>query len=170
MGGTWAGGAGHAMLTYHSNNLLQIQVHALSKKALILGTYVYLQDAEAKSFYTPAMTEALWNKVASSHARIQQLQDKLASKGKNKAPAGDRAQGERGKGGGPPDKDKRPKCSHCKTAEFHELLGIGIGKQDCPLEEHRPPSAQKIALKVLDAHKNDSSNKPAQDILVEVLA
>jgi hypothetical protein len=39
--------------------LLQVRQHTLSKKMLILETYFYLQDAEAKSFYHESMMEQL---------------------------------------------------------------------------------------------------------------
>jgi hypothetical protein len=60
----WEKGPAKAMLDFHSERLLQVQQNALTRKALILQTYTYLRDANAKSFYHESMTESLWDRLA----------------------------------------------------------------------------------------------------------
>jgi hypothetical protein len=52
----WERGPAQAMLEFHSEQLLQIRQNSLTRKALILQTYTYLRDANAKGFYHKSMT------------------------------------------------------------------------------------------------------------------
>jgi hypothetical protein len=47
----WDGGPAKAMLSFHSDKLLEIRQFAVSRKQLILQVYTYLQDAHAKDYY-----------------------------------------------------------------------------------------------------------------------
>jgi hypothetical protein len=49
----WERGPAQAMLKFHSKRLLQIRQNALTRKALILQTYMYLQDV---TFYHESIT------------------------------------------------------------------------------------------------------------------
>jgi hypothetical protein len=60
----WGEGPAKSMLTFHSDKLVQVREHALTRQALTLQTYIYLRDAKSKSFYHESMTESLWDHLA----------------------------------------------------------------------------------------------------------
>jgi hypothetical protein len=124
----WSKGPAQAMLSFHSDKLLQVRSHALTRKALILQTYVYLRDASAKGFYHESMTESLWTRLAELSSNLTET----------KPPAGG-------------DGNKRGRCSHCRNPKLHELCHAGPTKSDCPIAEVTDYSkARTIAKKALE--------------------
>jgi hypothetical protein len=87
------------MLDYHSIRLLQVRQHALSRKMLILETYVYLRDASAKSFYHESMTEQLWELMADLTTQQASMMDSHQGVNSETIP-------------GNPGKEGTPRCSH----------------------------------------------------------
>jgi hypothetical protein len=123
------------MLEYHSNKLLQICQHALTRKALVLQTYVYLHDADTKGFYHESMTESLWDRFA---AMSSESHDNNGNGGGGGVGGGGNGRGKvAGKEKEKIDKadDKRPKCSHCRNLKYHELAKVSPFKGACPLLE-----------------------------------
>ena len=129
----WQGGPGKAMLDYHSIRLLQVRRHALSRKLLILETYVYLRDAEAKSFYHESMTENLWERM--SDLTTQQAIMFESNKG--------------GDADHIPTKEGIPRCSHCRSAPLHKLLGLQPTKTSCYYIDLSQAGARKAASEVV---------------------
>jgi hypothetical protein len=132
----WSKGPAKAMLDYHSDRLLQVRQHALTRKALILHTYVYLRDSDSKGFYHESMTESLWDRFATLSAQKNEGRgggnggggggdEKGKGKGKGK---GD----DKGKGGDKAN-NKQFWCSHCHSSKCHILAGVSPSKTDCPL-------------------------------------
>jgi hypothetical protein len=56
----WVGGPVKAMLSFHSDKLMEICQFAVSRKQLILQVYTYLGDEQAKEFYLELMAGATW--------------------------------------------------------------------------------------------------------------
>jgi hypothetical protein len=104
----WGEGPAQSMLTFHSDKLLQVREHALTRQAPILQTYIYLQDAKAKSFYHESMTES--------------LQDRLAD-------LSTKAEEEPNTGSGSAKKSK-PRCSHRRNPKIHDISNVGPTKSD----------------------------------------
>jgi len=168
--GSWEGGACHLMIMYHSNKLLQIRMHSMTKKLLLFRTYTYLRDAESRSFYIPTMTESLYSQLAASNAKLADLSLKLlATTPNNRKDSGGGSSGGRGangdgKGG---NRTKKPKCSHCKTPQLHDLLKVGPGKGSCPLTNHRMSTAQKIEVQAIEAYEKESEDRDMKEVLKE---
>jgi hypothetical protein len=49
-----------AMVSFHSEKLIEILQFAVSRKQLILKIFTYLRDAQAKDSYHESMAGALW--------------------------------------------------------------------------------------------------------------
>jgi hypothetical protein len=125
----WEGGPGKAMLDYHSIRLLQVRRHALSRKMLILETYVYLRDAEAKSFYHESMTENLWEMMAELTTQQAAMIESSLGGDVETSPA----------------KEGTARCSHCRNASLHKLLGIQPTKMVCYFIDLAQAKARKAA-------------------------
>jgi hypothetical protein len=127
----WDQGPARAMLEFHSERLLQIRQNSLTRKALVLQTYVYLRDASAKAYYHESMTESLWDRLAimaKSHEEV------------------DSGKGGGGAGGGKGDDDKRAvRCSHCRSSKLHVLAKVRPTKQLCPLKDVSQKKAKLVA-------------------------
>jgi hypothetical protein len=141
----WERGPAKSMLDFHSDKLLQIRQNALTRKALILQTYTYLRDANAKSFYHESMTESLWDRLAT-------LQVSPVGAG-----AGGGGGGGSGGGGGGGGGGAKPRCSHCRSIKVHDLLRIRPTKQCCPLKDLASKKAREIAKKAIEAWQRDPS-------------
>jgi hypothetical protein len=148
----WERGPAKAMLDFHSEKLLQIRQNALTRKALVLQTYTYLRDANAKSFYHESMTESLWDRLAT-----------LVNPGAGED-SGSRAGGGTGTGGsvgggssGVVAVAKPPRCSHCRSIKLHELKQVRPAKLCCPLKDLSSKKARDIAKKAIEAWGRDSS-------------
>jgi hypothetical protein len=130
----WGEGPAKSMLTFHSDKLLQVREHALTRQALILQTYIYLRDAKAKSFYHESMTESLWDRLAD-----------LSTKAEEEPHAGP--------GGA---KTSKPRCSHCRNPKIHDISNVGPTKSDCPLigitDWQKSRTAAKAVLDKWDAN------------------
>jgi hypothetical protein len=144
--GIWEGGPAKAMLDYHSIRLLQVRRHAISRRGLVLETYVYLRDAEAKAFYHESMAEVLWDKVA-------ELTMMQASVSDNYQGGSD---GELKKTPSP----SSPRCSHCRNATLHKMLNIESSKKACYFVELFQAKARKAASEAIAEHKES----PDKDI------
>ena len=122
----WHKGPAKAMFDHHSTKLEQIRFHALTRKALILQTYVYLRDADAKDFYDVSMSACLWTRFAD-----------MVETNEDNSGVGD------GVGGGGKTK---PRCGHCRSTLCHELARVGLSKTSCSLREVTDsPKARAIA-------------------------
>mmetsp|Transcript_23866 Transcript_23866/g.36254 ORF Transcript_23866/g.36254 Transcript_23866/m.36254 type:complete len:153 (-) Transcript_23866:3717-4175(-) len=144
-------------------------MHSITKKLLVLRTYACLRNAKARSFYTPSMTESLYSQLAASNAKLTDLSLKLQAASPNRKDGGGSRSGNRGvdrssKGG---DRSKKPKCSHCKTPQLHNLLKVGPGKGSCPLMNHHMSVARKIAVLAVERVKKDSEDWDIKEVLKE---
>jgi hypothetical protein len=137
----WDSGPAKAMLDFHSGKLLQIRRHALSRKLLVLKTYIYLRDAAAKSFYHESMTESLW-------ARISELS----------APGDDED--------APNFSSMR--CAHCRSATIHKSLNLEPYKRNCFFKDLTQTLARKAASEALAKHK-DRPNETLREICFVIL-
>jgi hypothetical protein len=128
------------MLEYHSNKLLQVRRHALTRRMLVLRTYVYLCDAESKAYYHESMTEDLWARVALLNDRLLTLPPSEPEGGKEK-----------------PEKQKEgtPKCSHCHSATVHKKLSLDPTKKVCPFLTLPQVDARKAAGIASANHKEN---------------
>jgi hypothetical protein len=144
--GLWDGGPAKSMLDYHSFKLLQVRRHAMSRKMLILRTYVYLRDADAKGFYHASMTETLWDRVA---------QLTLQSNTGSSHGGGNSNNDDTSDGGLPPVKPKEgtPRCSHCRNATVHKLLKLEARKTVCVFLELPQAQARKAASEAVALHQ-----------------
>jgi hypothetical protein len=119
------------MFDHHSTKLREIRQFALTRKALILQTYVYLRDADAKSFYDVSMSASLWTRIG-----------EIAETNEDNSGGGEGGGGAKAK----------PRCSHCRSQPCHELAGVGLTKSTCPLlevadaQKARAIAKQAIAL------------------------
>jgi hypothetical protein len=144
--GTWEGGPGKAMLDYHSIRLLQVRRHALSRKMLILETYVYLRDASAKSFYHESMTEQLWELMADLSTQQASMMDAHPGAASDTIP-------------GAPGKEGTPRCSHCRNTSLHKLLEVQPTKKVCFFIDLSQAKARKAAGEALaDLKENPDKN------------
>jgi hypothetical protein len=137
----WEGGPAKAMLDFHSFRLLQIRRHALSRKMLILRTYAYLRDADAKAFYHESMTASLWDKIAD-----------LALTTQGKLPP------DSGSGATPKASTSNPRCSHCRNATAHKTLKIDPIKRVCPFLALPQADARKAAGISVKNHKDNGGS------------
>jgi hypothetical protein len=142
------------MLDFHLTRLLQVRRHALSRKMLVLKTYIYLRDADAKSFYHESMTESLW-------AKMTQL---TLDSG----------------GGGRDDDDETGgartsspmRCGHCRSVSIHKLLNLEPYKRSCYFKDLTQSAARKAASEAVAIHKDDPSvliNEQCAIILQRIL-
>jgi hypothetical protein len=133
----WEGGPAKAMLEYHSAKLLQIHGHTLSQKMLVLKTYIYLQDAAAKSYYNKkAMTKTLWEHL--SQLFTQQPRDYDSAGGGDATRIGAKS---------------KLRCAHCRSVTIHKALGLDPYKKHCFFKDLTQPLAQKAASKAIARHK-----------------
>jgi hypothetical protein len=146
----WNKGPAQAMLAFHSDRLLQIRSHALTRKALILQTYCYLRDADAKGFYHESMTESLWSRLAELSTRDSYD----------------------GGGGTPPGDGRRGRwCSHCRNPKVHELYHVGPSKPDCPLlSVPNSTKARNISKKALRDWTQSSSDEEFRHVLERTIS
>jgi hypothetical protein len=153
--GMWEGGPGKAMLDYHSIRLLQVRRHALSRKMLILETYVYLRDAAAKSFYHESMTENLWELMADLTVQQAAMIDATHGGDSDITPI--------------IPKEGTPRCSHCRNTSLHKLLEIQSTKKVCVFLDLVQSKARKAAGEALAEFK-ESPDKSLREICRAVLA
>jgi hypothetical protein len=144
----WEKGPAKAMLDFHSERLLQVRQNALTRKALILQTYTYLRDANAKSFYHESMTESLW--------------DRLATLTVNPGGGGGSSVGQGTEtpaivGGGAAAVTAKPRCSHCRSAKLHELMRVRPAKLCCPVKDLSSKKAREVAKGAIEAWGRDPS-------------
>jgi hypothetical protein len=139
----WDGGPAKAMLDFHSFKLLQVRRHALSRKMLILRTYVYLRDADAKAYYHESMTATLWNKIAD-----------LSLAAQSQSPP------DNGGGGAGPARKDNARCSHCRNATAHKTLKIDPVKRLCPFLDLPQADARKAAGISVKNHKENGGSFP----------
>ena len=83
----------------------------MSRKMLVLRTYVYLRDADAKGFYHETMTKNLWNRMA----QLTLQAGMPGPSGGEPAPIIPAV---------PKKVEGAPRCSHCRNSTVHNLLGI----------------------------------------------
>jgi hypothetical protein len=120
------------MLDFHS-----FRRHALSRKLLVLKTYVYLRDAGAKSFYHESMTESLW-------ARMTQLT------------MDQQGPGDGGTGAGTPDGPAVTlRCAHCRSISIHKILKLDPYKRTCFFVDLNQAAARKAASEAVALHKDN---------------
>ena len=104
----WEGGPAHAMLTVHSEKLIEIHQFAVSRKQLILQVYTYLRDSHSKSFYDESMSNALWERIGNLNGTLTGYND-----------------------GGASDNTR---CGLYSNKDFHKLPNIPGQKHLCPLK------------------------------------
>jgi hypothetical protein len=147
----WEGGPAKAMLEYHSSKLLQVRRHALTRRMLVLRTYVYLRDAESKAYYHESMTEDLW-------ARMALLNDKLLSMPISEHEGGEPSPKLKEKPDRQPSKEGNPKCSHCRSSTVHKKLSLDPTKKVCPFLTLPQVDARKAAGIANANHKDNGGD------------
>jgi hypothetical protein len=140
----WDKGPAKAMLDFHSDRLLQIRQNALTRKALVLQTYTYLRDANAKSFYHESMTESLWDRLAT-----------LTVNPGGGEGGGGQGTGTPGAGGGGGGGGAKPRCSHCRSIRLHELMRVRPAKLCCPVKELSSKKAREVAKEAIESWNRD---------------
>jgi hypothetical protein len=113
----------------------------MSRKMLVLQTYVYLRDTDSKGFYHETMTENLWNCVAQLT-----LQSGLPGPSDWSSPLEPTVV--------PKKPDGTPYCSHCRNATVHNLLGIKAMKLVCVFLTLSQTHARKAASEALALHQS----------------
>jgi hypothetical protein len=142
--GQWEGGPAKAMLSFHSEKLMEIrQEFAVSKKQLILQIYTYLRDAQAKDFYHESMAGAIWERIGS-------LQ--MASPSQTGTGAGGES-----------------KCSWFSSKDLHKLFNVVGQRSLCPLKTLTDKSKAKEAAKSIIDQKRADSAKDTQELLAGAL-
>ena len=142
----WDAGPSKAMLEHHADKIWNIREMAITRKQLILQTYVYLRDAQAKGFYHESMSEALWRR----------LED--VSKPLPKGSAG-------GAGGTPAE----TKCGHCGTKELHRLVNKPGQKRYCPVKSLTEANKAKEAAKWVVEQKLADPEKDTQEVIAAAI-
>ena len=140
---SWEGGPAHAMLTVHSDKLVEIRQFAVSRKQLILQVYTYLRDSHAKSFYHESMSNALWERIGNL----------------NGVPGGS-------SNGGASD-DSR--CGLCNSKDFHRLLNIPGAKHVCPLKHLTDKAKLREAARWVVDQKRTSPSADVPALLATAL-
>jgi hypothetical protein len=100
---------------------------------LVLQTYVYLRDAESKSFYHESMTETLWEHVSALTL--------LAAPADGILPAASEPRSSTGR------------CSHCRNSSAHKLLNLLPTKHCCVFGALSQTDARKAAGDAVARHK-----------------
>jgi hypothetical protein len=137
----WESGPAKAMLTFHSEKLIEIRQFAVSRKQLILQVYTYLRDAQAKAFYHESMSGAIWERIASIPT--------VPSNG----------------GGGP----ESSRCSYCNSKELHKLFNV-LGQRDlCPVKAVASKAKAKEAAKWIVDQKKTIPTSDIQVLLASAL-
>jgi hypothetical protein len=135
--GQWEGGPAKAMLSFHSEKLIEIRQFAVSRKQLILQVYAYLRDAQAKDFYHESMAGAIWERIGS-------LQ--MATPPQNTG-------------------SDQGKCSWCVSKDLHKLFNISGQRNLCPLKPLTDKNKAKEAAKSIVDQKRADSSKDIQELL-----
>jgi hypothetical protein len=141
--GQWEGGPAKAMLSFHSEKLMEIRQFAVSRKQLILQVCAYLRDAQAKDFYHESMAGAIWEWIGS-------LQ--MASPSQTGPGAGGDS-----------------KCSWCSSKDLHKLFNLVGQRNVCPLKTLPDKAKAKEAAKSIVDQKRADSAKDAQELLAGAL-
>jgi hypothetical protein len=138
----WESGPAKAMLSFHSEKLMEIRQFAVSRKQLILQIYTYLRDAQAKEFYHESMTGAIWERIANIPT----------------TPASTA-------GGG----SESSRCSYCTNKDMHKLFNV-LGQRDlCPVRSLPNKAKAKDAAKWIVDQKRADSSKDIQTLLASAL-
>jgi hypothetical protein len=139
----WGAGPAKAMISFHSEKLIEIRQFAVSRKQLILQVYTYLRDAQAKSFYHESMSGALWE-------RISDLT--VLSAGQI--------------GGGAAEASR---CAWCNNRDFHKLLNIEARKDLCPFRSQTDRAKAREGAKWVVDQKRASPTSDAPELLAKAL-
>ena len=138
----WESGPAKAMLTFHSEKLMEIRQFAVSRKQLILQIYTYLRDAQAKDYYHESMSGAIWDRIANIPAVPSHI------------------------GGGP----EPSRCSWCTSKELHKLFNV-LGQKDlCPVKTLPNKAKAREAAKWIVDQKRTDPTKDIPNLLVSALA
>ena len=136
----WKESPAFALLTHHSTKLLRVRENAISRKHLILGTYVYLRDSSAKSFYHESMTKTLWTKLAKVTTTLDDAEH-FKSIDEGNPPEEET---------GPTKKKKAQRCNHCRRRGLHEAFQKTYLRQSCPLKLEKGEVARAAAIKFME--------------------
>jgi hypothetical protein len=111
---------------------------------LVLRTYVYLRDADAKGFFFhETMTENLWNRMA----QLTLQAGMPGPSGVDPAPVLPAVV--------PKKLEGTPRCSHCQNSTVHNLLGLKPVKSVCLFLALPQAYARKAASESLALHQSD---------------
>ena len=175
----WNNSPARAIFEYHSKELLAIRRHAITKKDLVLGSYIHLRDARDNNFYHEKIGAALWDSLAAVTHSVPMRGTVLCAPELN-APlptprdaggGNDKKNGKQKKtpkeparaAPAPPPPPAQPVqavcCSHCRSGDLHRafLPPISIGKNDCPFR-HVSYSIARSARRLAMAEFNLPSN------------
>ena len=141
----WENGPAHTMMLHHSKKLLRIRSNALSRKQLVLQTYIYLRDNENKKIYHESFNTTLWAKLIEIKKRPTKS------------------------GGARTDASRTTRCNWCRSSDLHDTLNIKPYKSVCPFQETPLSKAKKMAGEVMKRLRADGNSKTAKEITEEVL-
>lgn len=142
----WDGGPAKAMLSFHSEKLMEIRQFAVSRKQLILQVYTYLRDAQAKDFYHESMAGAIWERIGNLDAPL---------------PSG---------GGGGGGGNEATRCGWCNQKEMHRLFNLPGQRNVCPVKDLTDKSKAKEAAKWIVDQKRADPSKELQELLTSALS
>jgi hypothetical protein len=135
------GGPAKAMLSFHSEKLMEIRQFTVSRKQLILRIYTYLRDAQAKEFYHESMSGAIWQRIASIPATPSQADGGTESS----------------------------RCNYCSNKEMHKLFHV-LGQRDlCPVKILANKTKAREAAKWIADQKRADPTKNIQTLLASAL-
>jgi hypothetical protein len=155
---SWKKGNAGTLLAFHSSKLQWIRKTSRSKRFLILRTYTYLRDSEAKNFMDMSMTESLWNEVHSIReglaAQVASMIELKLTQSNAKTDAKQASQ---------------KACTHCGSIALHQHNTVGLSEDDCPLATYTATKAQALRQKILQEYHCDKSQSFASvmDKMVE---
>lgn len=129
--GTWTGLAS-AMIEHHGRKMADLRSFAVDYRSYLLELYIYLREGQKNNFQHPSLMEALWRvpaQIVEDHSNIGEEESKGRTSG----------------------------CSHCRSKNLHDQMGVPWGKDNCPLKTLSAQKARK-AVKGLLEHFKDNPN------------
>lgn len=125
--GRWDNSLGYEMITHHARETLNLRTYSVDWRNFIIQTYIYLRDAERKSYVDETMYESLFKRRLSSS---------------NEAPPAARSRDRT------PAPDAPSVCSYCRCPIGKAHAG---GKASCVFASLTPEKAKEAGRQFLQA-------------------
>lgn len=148
--GGWENGLGYEMIVHHGRETMNIRQYSVDWRNFVIQTYIYLRDAETKSYVDGTMYEGLFKREPST----QSSNNPSSSNSKTRERSSPEAGG-------------APLCSHCKCALGEAHPG---GKAKCVFAELDMRKAKEAGRKFLSALKESPKldrSKKIKELLEE---